>query len=147
MQNFLPVMTSRGLSGDKSTPFLSLTGPLWGKRLSESLWPQVFVGRCADYILRDYPNTFNIFVTAKMSYRIQQVANRHQCDEATARKIISHEEDTRASYYNYYTGKKWGHSQSYDLCVDSTILGLEGTAEMIAQFIRDGLKSSTVEGE
>ena len=105
----------------------------------------VFVGRCADYILRDYPNTFNIFITAKMSYRIRQVANRHGCDDETARKIITHEEESRASYYNYYTGKKWGHSQSYDLCVDSTILGLEGTAEMIAQFIRDGLKAQKTE--
>ena len=80
-----------------------------------------------------------------MSYRIRQVANRHGCDDETARKIITHEEESRASYYNYYTGKKWGHSQSYDLCVDSTILGLEGTAEMIAQFIRDGLKAQKTE--
>ena len=105
----------------------------------------MFVGRCADYILRDYPNTFNIFVTADLSDRIRQVANRHECDEETARKIITREEDSRSSYYNYYTGKKWGHSQSYDLCINSSVLGLEGTAEMIAQFIRDGLKAKTEE--
>lgn len=106
----------------------------------------VFVGRCADYILRDYPHTFNIFVTADLRDRVLQVSNRHGCDEEEARKIISREEESRASYYNYYTGKKWGYSQSYDLCVNSSILGLEGTAAMIAEFIRAGLGRPASEG-
>lgn len=105
----------------------------------------VFVGRCADYILRDYPNTFNIFITADLSDRILQVANRHGCDEAAAQKIISQVEENRASYYNYYTGKKWGHSQSYDLCVNSSLLGLKGTAEMISRMIRDVLRKRSEE--
>lgn len=97
----------------------------------------VFVGRCADYILRDYPEAVNIFITADLDYRIAQVAARHECDYETAKKIIHNKENTRASYYNYYTGKKWGDSQSYDLCINSTRLGVEGSTRLLALFIKE----------
>lgn len=96
----------------------------------------VFVGRTADYILRDKKNVINIFVTANMDQRIQRVCKRHDFNRVTARKYIHDHEEQRASYYNYYTGKKWGHSESYDLCINSSILGIEGTEKFIAEFIR-----------
>lgn len=97
----------------------------------------VFVGRCADYVLRENENVFNIFITADLDYRIRQVMERRGCDEAKARKIISNGDNERASYYNYYTGKKWGASESYHLCINSTLLGLESTEKFIAQIIRE----------
>ena len=97
----------------------------------------VFVGRCADYVLRDFPNVFNVFVTASMDFRIDHVAERHQCSREEARKIIEKEEADRASYYNYYTGKKWGAAESYHLCIDASLLGIEQTARFIAQYIRE----------
>lgn len=97
----------------------------------------VFVGRCADYVLREYENVFNIFITADLDYRIRQVMERKGCDEAKARKIISNGDNERASYYNYYTGKKWGASESYHLCINSSLLGLESTEKFIAQIIRE----------
>ena len=97
----------------------------------------VFVGRCADYVLRENENVFNIFITADLDYRIRQVMERRGCDEAKARKIISNGDNERASYYNYYTGKKWGASESYHLCINSTLLGLEQTEKFIAQIIRE----------
>lgn len=97
----------------------------------------VFVGRCADYVLRDYENVFNIFITADTEYRIRQVMERKGCDESKARKIINSGDSERASYYNYYTGKKWGSSESYDLCINTCILGLERTEKYIAQIIRE----------
>ena len=97
----------------------------------------VFVGRCADYVLRDYENVFNIFITADTEYRIRQVIERKGCNEAKARKIISSGDSERASYYNYYTGKKWGASESYDLCINTCLLGLERTEKYIAQIIRE----------
>lgn len=100
----------------------------------------VFVGRCADYILRDYPNVFNVFITADLDFRVQQVMKRHGCDRDAAIKIINNKESSRASYYGYYTGKKWGDSQSYDLCINSSLLGLEGTEKLIAYFIRQRLE-------
>ena len=96
----------------------------------------VFVGRTADYVLRDHKNVVNIFITATMDYRIKQVCKRQGCTRAEARKLITKGENERASYYNYYTGKRWGHSESYDLCIDSGRLGLEETEKLIAEFIR-----------
>ena len=96
----------------------------------------VFVGRCADYILRDFPNTVNIFITASMKYRIDQIMNKQHMDYEEARKFIESKESKRAAYYNYYTGKKWGAAESYDLCIDSSILGFVETEKIIAEFIR-----------
>lgn len=96
----------------------------------------VFVGRCADYILRDFPNTVNIFITASMKYRIQQIMNKQHMEYEEARKFIESKESKRAAYYNYYTGKKWGAAESYDLCIDSSALGFVETEKIIAEFIR-----------
>ena len=96
----------------------------------------VFVGRCADYILRDFPNTVNIFITASMKYRIQQIMNKQHMEYEEARKFIESKESKRAAYYNYYTGKKWGAAESYDLCINSSVLGFVETEKIIAEFIR-----------
>ena len=96
----------------------------------------VFVGRCADYVLRDFENTVNIFITASMDYRVEQIMNKQHMDAEAARRFIEQGEDKRADYYNYYTGKKWGSAESYDLCIDSSKLGLMETEKLIAQFIR-----------
>lgn len=95
-----------------------------------------FVGRAADYILREEPNAISIFITADIESRIDNVSKRMGIDKEAARKFIEDKEDERSKYYNYYTGKKWGHASSYDLCVDSSILGIEQTAEFIANFIK-----------
>ena len=97
----------------------------------------VFVGRCADYVLRDRKDVVNIFITASMEFRIDQVmAKQHFATPQEARRFIEQGESKRADYYNYYTGKKWGHASSYDLCVDSSVLGLMETEKFISEFIR-----------
>jgi len=96
----------------------------------------VFVGRCADYVLRDLNNVVNVFITASMDFRIDQVMAKQHCDRETARKLIEQGESRRATYYNYYTGKKWGAAESYDLCIDASVLGLKQTEQFIAGFIR-----------
>ncbi len=96
----------------------------------------VFVGRCADYVLRNLPNTVSVFVTASMDYRVQQIMNKQHLDEDAARKFIEQGESERSTYYNYYSGKKWGAAESYDLCIDSSVLGLVETEKIIAQFIK-----------
>lgn len=100
----------------------------------------VFVGRCADYVLRDFPRVVSIFITASMTHRIEQVMNKQHIDETTARKLIEQGESRRAEYYNYYTGRNWGHAANYDLCIDSSLLGLQQTERLIADFIRKRFK-------
>lgn len=99
----------------------------------------VFVGRCADYVLRDFDNMVSVFITADIDERIERICKRHNCNKEEAKKIIENKEDSRSSYYNYYTGKKWGHSTSYDLCINSSLLGIEGTAGFIKEFITKSL--------
>ncbi len=96
----------------------------------------VFVGRCADYVLREHSNMVSVFVTAPMDYRVQRVMKKRNTDEAQARKLIEQCETTRAAYYNYYTGKKWGAAESYDFCIDTAVLGLQETEKLIADYIR-----------
>ncbi len=96
----------------------------------------VFVGRCADYVLRDLSCVVNVFITAPLAFRIDQVMSRQQVSRQEALKFIEQGEARRAEYYNYFTGKKWGHATGYDLCIDSSILGLLETERFIAQFIR-----------
>ena len=96
----------------------------------------VFVGRCADYVLRDFQNVVNVFVTAPLSFRIENIVSKDGMSPEEARKLIEQGEHRRAEYYNYYTGKKWGVAQSYDLCIDSSVLGIQQTEKFIAEFIR-----------
>ena len=94
----------------------------------------VIVGRCADYALADHPNCINVFVKANMDYRIKLVSKRSNLTESKAKDMIVKQDKQRASYYNYYTSKKWGDSRSYDLCLDSSKLGIEGCVDMILKF-------------
>jgi cytidylate kinase len=97
----------------------------------------VFVGRCADYVLRERKDVVSIFVTASKRFRIDQVIARHpNMTVAEANKFINQCESKRAAYYNYYTGKKWGDASSYDLCIDTSVLGLRDTECFIADFLR-----------
>ena len=96
--------------------------------------------RLADYVLRDMDNVVNVFVSADLDTRIAEIARRRNISDDEARKYISEGESRRASYYNYYTGKTWGDSASYDLCVNASRLGPEGTKEFIADFIRRRMK-------
>jgi len=96
----------------------------------------VFLGRCADYVLRDRENVVNIFITASIDFRVELVSKVKNLDAEHALKLIEHVEDRRAQYYNYYTGKKWGAAESYDMCIDASILGVEETEKLIAEFIR-----------
>ena len=96
----------------------------------------VFVGRCADYVLRDMPGVVKVFITASDEDRLARIMERDKCDLEAARKVMANKESSRATYYNYYTGKKWGSAENYDLCINSSLLGLEGTAQLIAEYVR-----------
>lgn len=100
----------------------------------------VFVGRCADYVLRDFDNVVNVFITASIEERAKLFMKEKNVTHEEAVKRIQHVESRRASYYNYYTGKQWGHAASYDLCIDSSAVGSTETARLIAQFVRKKLK-------
>lgn len=94
----------------------------------------VIVGRCADYILRDMECTLNVFLTSPMEVRIARIAEDRGISNEEAEHIITEADRKRAEYYNYYTFGDWGVASTYDLCIDSSILGLEGTVDLIINF-------------
>ena len=95
----------------------------------------VFIGRVADYILREHPRHVNIFITANLDDRIRRVAQRRNVLPKAAQSIIEEADEERATYYNFYSSGTWGAADTYDLCVNSSLLGIEGTVDFIAQFV------------
>ena len=100
----------------------------------------VFVGRCADYILRDNPRCINVFITADTEDRIKRVAQTCQLSLDKAQELIEKTDKKRAEYYNYYSNKVWGAAGSYHLCINSSVLGMDQTVAFITQFIKQRLK-------
>ncbi|MEE1414659.1 MAG: cytidylate kinase-like family protein [Prevotellamassilia sp.] len=99
----------------------------------------IFIGRCADYVLRDFPRCVNVFITADMTDRISSVVKRNGCTENEARSIIERGDKERANFYNFYSSGTWGAASTYHLCINSSVLGIDRTAEYIKQFIIDKL--------
>lgn len=97
--------------------------------------PCVIVGRCADYALADFPNVVNVYLYADMQSRIARIARRHDVTDAKAKDLIQKTDKGRASYYNYYTNKKWGEATGYDLCLNTASLGIDGSIHMIWEFV------------
>jgi len=94
----------------------------------------IFVGRCADYVLRENPHCLNIFICADLKDRVKRVAGLHKLSEEKACDLIKKTDKKRADYYNYYSNKVWGAAESYHLCVNSSVLGIDGTAAFIRRF-------------
>ena len=105
------------------------------RRLAEEQ-SALFVGRCADYILRDHPRCVNLFISSSPAERVKRLCEVHHISEEKAEEWIEKADTKRANYYNYYTFKQWGAAASYHLCIDSSQLGLEATVEFIEQFVR-----------
>ena len=95
----------------------------------------IFVGRASDFVLRDQDCT-NVFLTAPLEVRGKLVAEREGISPEAAEALILKREKEREAYYNYLTFGHWGVASNYDLCIDSSVLGFEGTADLIIEFIR-----------
>lgn len=94
----------------------------------------VIVGRCADYALADNPNCINVFIHADLDYRAERLSQKLNLTVNKARDMIHKTDKQRASYYNYYTSKKWGDSRSYHLTLDSGRIGVEGCVDLIIAY-------------
>ncbi len=97
--------------------------------------PCILVGRCADYALEEYDNVLTLFIHASMDARIRRIARIYDLTDAKAKDMIIKTDKKRSSYYNYYSNKKWSSADSYHMCLDSSVLGIEGTAEAIKKLV------------
>ena len=96
----------------------------------------IFVGRCADYILRNHPNCVSVFISAPQDERIERLCIRHKIAKEEAEEMMIKADKGRAQYYNYYSYKTWGAAKTYDLCIDSSLFGIDGTVQFIKEFIQ-----------
>jgi len=95
----------------------------------------IFVGRCADYVLADNENALKVFIHADNDFKVKRIMERYDLSERKAINLISRKNKQRSAYYNYYTSKKWGNAKSYDLCIDSSVFGIDGTVEIIKKSV------------
>ena len=95
----------------------------------------VIIGRSADYILRDCPNLVSVFVCADLEQRAERVAEFEKITVARAKDMVLKADKKRANFYNFQTENRWGMAESYDLCVNSTALGYDGSVELIKEFV------------
>ena len=96
----------------------------------------VIVGRCADYALAEYPNVLSVFISGNMDEKIKYISKLYDKTPDKAKDIIVKTDKKRSNYYNYYTSKKWGDARSYDVCLNSSVLGPEGTVDAILEIIK-----------
>ena len=95
----------------------------------------IIVGRCADYALKDNPGLISIFIKADMDAKIRRIMRLYDYKENKAKELITKTDKKRSSYYNFYSNKKWGDARNYDLCVDSSILGIDSTVKLLKSYI------------
>ena len=93
------------------------------------------VGRCADYALADNPDCFSVFIHADLDWRINRISAKYHKSPKEARDMINKTDKSRASYYNYYTNKKWGNAASYSFCIDSSKFGVDAAVRAIIEAI------------
>ena len=93
----------------------------------------IFFGRCADYILRDHAYSLNIFICADIQERMERITKSQDISSDKAKALIEQTDKKRAEYYNYYSNKVWGSATSYHVCINSSVLGIEKTADYIKQ--------------
>ena len=97
----------------------------------------VVIGRCSDYVLRDEENILRLFIYSDLDHRKERVAERHpEIKPAQIIDVINKTDKRRSSDYNFYTGNKWGKDDNYDMAINSSTLGIEGTAKMITAFAK-----------
>ena len=139
---FSLVMDTYSFGGYSSAPYMDM--PLNHKvflaqfdaikKIAEKEESCVIVGRCADYALAENPNCINIFVHASLDYRTERISKKMNLSLNKARDMIQKTDKQRASYYNYYTSKKWGDSKGYDITLDSGRIGVDGCVDLILAY-------------
>ena len=95
----------------------------------------IIVGRCAEYVLRDHPTMLSIFITADHNDRVERIMRGEGLGREAAIEFIEKNDKKRRSYHDYYATTHWGEASSYDLCVNLSRLGVDGTVEFLKQYI------------
>ncbi|MBQ7433377.1 MAG: cytidylate kinase-like family protein [Lachnospiraceae bacterium] len=117
---------------------MSITDYLWFEQQKKILeiaekGPCVIVGRCADYILRERNDVFNVFIHAPVAERAKRIVEVYGETDVAPEKRLREKDRKRAVNYKYYTDEEWGRAKQYHLTLDSSVFGIEGCAQLIAE--------------
>lgn len=128
---------SNGFTATEDLPFNDRLYILQHKIIKELAEKENFVvvGRCADYVLRENPNVVKVYIYADIESRIKRAVERHDIDSVRAKQAVVKADKNRANYYSFYSGKKWGLADNYDLCINSTNLTVDQAVEVILSYI------------
>ena len=99
--------------------------------------PLVIVGRCADYILRDEPRCLRVFLQAPKEIRVRRAVEEYGVDASKANDVVTKTDKQRGNYYNFYSNRRWGDMQNYDLILDTHMFGLQGSVDLILKAIEE----------
>ncbi len=91
----------------------------------------LFIGRCADYVLKEFPRCLNIFICADKTERVKRIAEIQRLPQDKATFFVDKIDKKRAEYYNYFSNKTWGDANSYHICINSSVLGIDETVACI----------------
>ena len=100
----------------------------------------ILIGRCANYVLREWPELFSVYVTAPFEQRTRRIMERNRMSKEDAQAAVEKVDRQRQTYYEHHTGRSWGGENGYDLTIDSSVLGVEKTAQKLAEMVRERQK-------
>jgi putative MATE family efflux protein len=101
----------------------------------------IIIGRCSDYILKDKKNVIKLFIySSDMDFKINRKSKFENCDKSVAEKKIKQMDKQRAEYYKHFTSQTWGDRDNYDLCIDTSKLGVDETIDVLESYIRKRIK-------
>jgi cytidylate kinase len=107
--------------------------------------PCIIVGRCADYVLRDFPNIVHLFICADIEARKKRAISQYHLKENKVEEEILKTDKRRANYYNYHANEKWGKAENYHLSIRSDYVGIDNTVDCILRFLQYGERGSSVD--
>lgn len=139
-QSFLYSLATTGYFGNH-VDYQPINAKLYGaqfqliRSIADEDASSIFIGRCADYVLEEREELVKIYISADIDYRVKRIAKKYNINESEALKLIQKRDKQRASYYNFYTSKKWSEAASYDLCINSSKVGTIGAVQLILNFL------------
>lgn len=111
------------------------------RRMADEGESFVVIGRCAEHILRGNPALISVFVLGNMDEKCKRIMDKYNLSHDEARRLMKRKDATRKSYHNYYCSGKWGDSRNYDLCINSSNLGVDGVVDIIELLVKRELSS------
>lgn len=137
------ILSSRTVRGFSNSPQVNVANLQFDylRKLADEGKSFVVVGRCAEDVLKEYKGVISIFILGDMDKKIERIATLFNISNKEAEMQIYHNDKSRKAYHNYYCKGKWGDSRNYEISINSSKLGMDGTVDIIENYIRERVKS------